>query len=245
MTEQRLQTRWAFPLRDSSAAHIAYYFHYHRLAVLSSLALIRLQRTASTLFPPSSTATLDSASESLIARLDAQYRQTVSNVLRTMEKIDRPQLTARRCALCGHATEYAAVASNSSPPSAASSQLLLDPACLPLFLCYDCDRGLCSPALSPPASLHLLLPLCVLHADCSAEVQQAHLEPQSGKSSNEPQLGCGDNCGTGSSDAFAVSPGPRRQHSRAEVRAQIAQFLLDEKTDSAARAADAYSKSVL
>ena len=164
MAEQRMQTRWAFPLRDSSAAHIAYYFHFHRLTVLSSLAPIRLQRTASSSLPPSSAATLDSASAAFISRLEAQYRQTVSNVLRTVEKIDRPPLTAATCAMCGLAAEEAAVSSALS--CAASSQRQRDSSCPPSpCLCYDCERGLCSLSSSSTASLQLL-PLCVLHAEC-------------------------------------------------------------------------------
>ena len=120
----------AYPLHDSSHTHIAYCFHYQRLSTLSSLAAIEINAhsrpqaqtrntalkshssSSSSSSPsssspqspsPSPLATLDTLSRSLIASLDSLFGHSVANVLRTVEKVDRPDVaaTADCCCWCG------------------------------------------------------------------------------------------------------------------------------------------------
>ena len=207
-----LGARWAYPLHDTSHTHIAYMFHYQRLATLSSLGAIHVHRASHppTTPPPSSfsasysssslpsVATLDSLSRSFIASLDSLFGHSVANVLRTVEKVDRPDVVSslRCCCWCGEtlppAQQYEEALStqshsDSSPitgweqtdkstaaarPSASNSghpSLLIDS-------CYDCRRSFTLPLRS--ADSQHLIPDCIRLFDSTAHQQQQQLQAQ-------------------------------------------------------------------
>ena len=268
--ERRLGTRWAYPLRDATSAAVAHYFHFRHLQVLPSLGPIHIRPPSSSslssstsaaaalssfsstsspspLFPRSAP-TLSSAAAAFISRLDALYPQTVSNVLRTVEKVEGPAPSSPLCPWCGHrapdsllsSSTLLSTASLSSLQQAAPSSLSSSSsahASSSTRLCYDCARsfaGVMAPGEDGTGDDDDdVVPACIRRFNGSAELEKQSVENDSMRE------GLG---GTEDVDEGALSPGmsaghaahhqvvgQRQRQSRSAMRAQIAEFLLEEK----------------
>ena len=183
MQRSLLGAQRAYPLHDTSHTHVAYMFHYQRLSTLSAVGAIHVPNlshgqqasSSASSSSQSSTATLDSLSRSFIASLDSLFGHSVANVLRTVEKVDRPNMPSTLCCCwCGESlppTQQFEVAlstqshsllrsdggpngAGSTSPSAATSTAAATATAastqssLHRDCCYDCRRAFALPLLS-------------------------------------------------------------------------------------------------
>ena len=237
--ERRLGVRWAHPLRDCTATAVAYYFHHRQLQALSSLAPIHVPSAAALptrggapVFPRVAP-TVEGAAAAFVRRLDAQFPQTVSNVLRTVEKVEGPEAGAPVCAWCGY------VAYEGKPSSAQLSTAAHGGEGMAGMgggeaegppLCYDCERAFGPLMGRREGGEDDVVPAFIRHFDCQAGGDEEGSE-------GSPSQGTADGSG-GAEDSAAVSGSARSHHaggggqrqSRAAMRAQIAEFLLEESS---------------
>ena len=211
MQRRLLGARWTYPLHDTSHTHIAYMFHYQRLSTLQSMAAIDItarthpsQSSNSAPLSSSAAATLDSLSRSFIASLDSLFGHSVANVLRTVEKVDRPDdsTTLACCCWCGEALPptqqfEAALSTHSNsqakqlleaapseapstpmlPPSSSSALTLLSSAAdgSVTSSCYDCRRSFTLPLRT---AAQCDIPDCIRLFDSTAYLAQQQQQQQ-------------------------------------------------------------------
>ena len=205
-----LGAHWAYPLHDTSHTHIAYMFHYRRMDTLAALGAIdvsgppQLQTEPHAVARPSASpsvpsvpavATLDSLSRSFIASLDSLFGHSVANVLRTVAKVDRPELSpSLHCCWCGEALppqQQFEVALSTQPRSQPQQHVGAEPSELSLSTalhstatatstasllssssCYDCLRSFTQPLHH--TDLSHCIPDCIRVFDSAA---QWHSQP--------------------------------------------------------------------
>ena len=238
--ERRLGAVWAYPLRDVSNGALAYYFHYRQLSVLDSLGPVHVRASSTAIFAastpsasPRAPPTLDGAASAFIARLDALFPQTVSNVLRTVEKVVGPSVDAPICAWCGHRIHEAASSSLhlSTASQASASPTPPSPSSVPA--CYDCSRSFGSVMQSAADDAQSNVPPCIAHFDWVQEHEEWEREESSGQSQEGDDSEAARSSGRGPVEAVQSTGGhhgggaPQRQ-SRSALRAQIASFLLED-----------------
>ena len=265
MQRHLMGARWAYPMHDTSHTHIAYMFHYQQLSTLSAIGAIHASSAAPSAHsaatppaPPNSStpstppvATLDSLSRSFIASLDSLFGHSVANVLRTVEKVDRPDdasSDSHYCCWCGEMLPPAQPFEQSlstqshqraqplpahgiteaSPTSATLSSLSSSHFSPLACACYDCRRSFTLPLQPSPQQL---APDCIRLFDSAAHTaQQLHHSDVTA----EAEAAADGAAGTGRVQLESGAHQRRSQKQSAEqMRAHIQQFLLEESNEVA------------